>query len=93
MESRTRSTDRLIVTSLTTTVAPSYRLPAIELGKDWGTGQIGTQVALGGGVTGIASFTAQVGQNGVVTLWRAGRAERGVVTPTAPSPAPPARPH
>ena len=60
------STDRLIVTSLTTTVAPSYRLPAIELGKDWGTGQIGTQVALGGGVTGIASFTAQVGQNGVV---------------------------
>ena len=60
------STDRLIVTSLTTTVAPSYRLPAIELGKDWGTGQIGTQVALGGGLTGIASFIAQVGQNGVV---------------------------
>jgi hypothetical protein len=29
-------------------------------------GQIGTQVALGGGFTGIASFTAQVGQNGVV---------------------------
>ena len=61
------STDRLIVTSLTTTVAPSYRLPAIELGKDWGTGQIGTQVALGGGLTAVASFIGQVGQNGVVT--------------------------
>lgn len=60
------STDRLIVTSLTTIVAPSYSLPAIELGKDWGTGTIGTQIALGTGITAIASFTGQVGDNRAV---------------------------
>jgi outer membrane lipase/esterase len=61
------STDRQIVTSLTTTVAPSYALPAFEPGKDWGTGQVGTQVALGGGVTGIVSVVGQVGQDRIVT--------------------------
>jgi outer membrane lipase/esterase len=62
------ATGRDIVTSLTTTVAPSYSLPAIELGRDWGTGTVGTQVALGGGVTAVASLTGQVGQNRVVTF-------------------------
>lgn len=56
-------TGRLIVTSLTTTVAPSYALPAIELGKDWGTAAIGTEVKLGTNTRGILSINAQVGQN------------------------------
>jgi outer membrane lipase/esterase len=59
--------DRLVVTSLTTTIAPSYALPAIAVGRDWGTGQVGTQVALGAGVTGTVSVTGQVGQDRVVT--------------------------
>jgi outer membrane lipase/esterase len=60
------STDRLIVTSLTTTIAPSYTMPAIQFGKDWATGTIGTQVRLGHGMTASASFTAQTGESGVV---------------------------
>jgi outer membrane lipase/esterase len=53
--------------SLTTMVAPSYSLPAIELGKDWATGTVGTTVTWPAGITGIVSFTGQAGQNGVVT--------------------------
>jgi outer membrane lipase/esterase len=60
-------TDRLMTASLTTTVAPSYSLPAIELGKDWATGTIGTTITWPAGITGIVSFTGQVGQGGVVT--------------------------
>jgi outer membrane lipase/esterase len=60
------NTERQIVTALTTTVAPSYSLPAIETGKDWGSGTAGTQIALGGGVTGLLSVTGQVGQDRIV---------------------------
>ena len=61
-------TERNVVTALTTTVAPSYSLPAIELGKDWGSGTVGTQVKLGTGVTALLSATGQVGQDRVVTF-------------------------
>jgi hypothetical protein len=52
-------------------MAAAYNLEASQrfrfLSKDWGTGQIGAQIALGGGFTAVASFSGQVGQNGVVT--------------------------
>jgi len=55
--------DRSVTTSLTTITAPSYSMPAVVLGKDWGTGTVGTTVALGRSITGYASFTGQFGQN------------------------------
>ncbi len=60
------NTERQIVTTLTTTVAPSYSLPAIETGRDWGSGTVGTQIALGSGVTGLLSVTGQIGQDRIV---------------------------
>jgi outer membrane lipase/esterase len=54
--------DRDVTASLTTITAPSFDMPAVVLGKDWGTGTIGTTVALGYGVKGYASFTGQFGQ-------------------------------
>jgi len=55
--------DRSVTASLTTITAPSYSMPAVALGKDWGTGTIGSTVALGRGMTAYASFTGQFGQN------------------------------
>jgi len=55
--------DRSVTASLTTITAPSYSMPAVVLGKDWGSGTIGTAVALGRGITGYASFTGQFGEN------------------------------
>lgn len=59
------STDRQVTASLTTIAAPSYSLPAVEVGRDWATATAGINVQIGGGLTGLASFTAQVGQSGV----------------------------
>ena len=55
--------DRSVTASLTTITAPSYFMPAVVLGKDWGTGTVGATVALGRGVTGYASVTGQFGPN------------------------------
>jgi outer membrane lipase/esterase len=55
--------DRIVTASLTTSVAPSYSLPAVVLGRDWGTATIGTQLTLTSAWSGLASFTAQLGQN------------------------------
>jgi outer membrane lipase/esterase len=55
--------NRLVTASLTTIAAPSFSMPAVVLGSDWGTGTIGTTVALGHGITGYASFTSQIAQN------------------------------
>jgi outer membrane lipase/esterase len=57
--------DRSVTASLTTITAPSYSMPAVVLGKDWGSGTIGTTVALGRGITAYASFTSQFGQSQV----------------------------
>jgi outer membrane lipase/esterase len=59
-------TERQIVTWLTTTVAPSYSLPAVETGKEWGSGTAGVQIALGSRVTGLLSVTGQLGQDRIV---------------------------
>jgi len=62
------SQDRLVSASLTSTVAPSYTsLPAVNLGKDWASATAGVSVGLGKGVTGIAAFTGQWGQDKVTT--------------------------
>ena len=54
------STGRNVTASLTTTDAPSYYMPAVVLGKDWGTATIGANVILGPGVpcTGAAQDRA-----------------------------------
>src|SRR5262249_16425570 len=59
--------DRLVTASLTSTVAPSYTMPAVSLGKDWASATAGVSVGLGKGVTGLASFTGQLGQDRVTT--------------------------
>jgi outer membrane lipase/esterase len=61
------STDRSVTASLTSVVAPSYSMPAVILGKDWGTGTIGTSTTFAPNVTGYATFSGQVAQQNVVT--------------------------
>lgn len=53
--------------SLTTIDAPSYTMPAVQLGRDWVTATLGTTVTLSKAFTGLASFTAQAGQTGLTT--------------------------
>ena len=55
--------DRMVTASLTTITAPSYSVPAVVLGRDWATATIGTQLTLTSAWSGLASFTAQLGQN------------------------------
>jgi outer membrane lipase/esterase len=59
--------ERYVTTSLTSTVAPSYSLPAIQLGRDWASATAGVSVGLGQGVTGLVSFTGQLGQDKMTT--------------------------
>jgi len=42
-------------------------MPAVVLGKDWGTATIGTTVTFAPGVTGYGTLTSQIGQQNVVT--------------------------
>jgi outer membrane lipase/esterase len=60
------STDRSVTASLTTVAAPSYWMPAVVLGRDWGTGTIGTTATIAPGVTGYATFTGEIVQRNVV---------------------------
>jgi outer membrane lipase/esterase len=57
--------NRQVTAMLTTTAAPSYSLPAVVLGRDWATATIGTEVRIARSWTGLASFTAEVGQQNV----------------------------
>ena len=61
------STSRDVTTSLTTIKAPSYRMPAMEFGKDWGTATIGTNIQLAPGVSALAAFSTEFGQDNAVT--------------------------
>ena len=47
---------------LTSTVAPSFWMPAVVLGKDWGTATLGTTATFAPGVTGYATVTGQIGE-------------------------------
>jgi outer membrane lipase/esterase len=53
--------DRMVTASLTTTAAPSYSMPAVELGRDWATTTVGTEITFTPAWSALASFTAQVG--------------------------------
>lgn len=61
------SLDRSVTTSLTSVVAPSYAMPAVILGRDWGTATIGTSALFAPGVTGYVTASSQIGQQNVVT--------------------------
>jgi outer membrane lipase/esterase len=61
------SNDRLVRASLTTIDAPSYEMPAAKPGKDWATATLGTTMKFTGGLTGLATISAQAGQTGVMT--------------------------
>ena len=61
------STDRSVTASLTSVVAPSYWMPAVVLGKDWGSATIGTTAGFAPGVTAYATLSSQIGQQNVVT--------------------------
>jgi outer membrane lipase/esterase len=56
-------TDREVRAWLTTISAPSYTMPAVDLGKDWGTATVGTTWKLGRGFTALGAFTAEFGQH------------------------------
>jgi outer membrane lipase/esterase len=60
-------TNRTITASLTTIDAPSYEMPAVQLGRDWASATVGTTVNISRAFTGLASVTAQAGQTGVTT--------------------------
>jgi outer membrane lipase/esterase len=59
------STDRLVTAYLTTIAAPGYSLPAVVLGKDWGTATAGTTFKLASNVTGLVAFVGQFAQHSV----------------------------
>jgi outer membrane lipase/esterase len=57
--------DRVVTASLTTTTAPSFSLPAVVVGRDWANATVGTQFKIDRSWSGLASFTAQLGQQNV----------------------------
>jgi outer membrane lipase/esterase len=58
--------NRVVTASLTTISAPSFSMPAVVLGRDWATTTVGTQVAISQSWSGLAYFTAQLGQANAV---------------------------
>ena len=60
--------NKLVTASLTTAVAPSYSLPAVIVGRDWATVTIGTEFKIAGSWSGLASFTAMLGQQNVTNF-------------------------
>jgi outer membrane lipase/esterase len=56
------NTNRNVTASLTTVVAPSYSLPAVVLGKDWGEVKGGVIVDAGQGVKAFVVGTADFGE-------------------------------
>ena len=60
------STGHDVTATLTTSAAPSYRMPGVELDKRWGTARLGANVVLGPGVTGLAAFSIDAGQSDFV---------------------------
>lgn len=60
--------DRMVTASLTTITAPSYSMPAVVVGRDWATTIVGTQFKITESWTGLASFTAQLGEQNVTNF-------------------------
>jgi outer membrane lipase/esterase len=57
------NTNRDVTASLTTVIAPSYSLPAVLLGKDWGEAKGGIRIDAGSGVKVLLSGSADFGQS------------------------------
>jgi outer membrane lipase/esterase len=60
-------TGRLVTASLLSITAPSYSLPAVSLGQDWGSIIVGTRFKLAPNATAFAAFSSQIAQNSVTT--------------------------
>lgn len=58
--------DRDVVASLTTIEAPSYALPAVALGQDWGSATVGVSIDEAAGVKVLAKGTADFGDSDTV---------------------------
>ena len=58
-------TDRSVTAFLTSATAPSYALPGVTVGKDWGTATLGTTVQLGPGVMALGSIETEFGDHDV----------------------------
>lgn len=50
--------DYQVTAKLLSVQAPSYQMPAVQLGRDWATATLGTSFDLGTNLTGLASVTA-----------------------------------
>jgi outer membrane lipase/esterase len=59
------STDRLVTAYLTTITAPGYSMPAVILGKDWGSATAGTAVKIANNVTGLIAGYAQFAEKNI----------------------------
>jgi outer membrane lipase/esterase len=61
-------TDRQVTALLTSaSFAPGFSLPAVTVGKDWGTAQLGTTYKLSQNATAFAAFNTQLAQQNVTT--------------------------
>lgn len=61
--------NRVVTASLTTIpAAPGFSMPAIVVGRDWATATVGTEFKIARAWTGLASFTAQLGQQNVTNF-------------------------
>ena len=61
------STNRQVIAILTTSVAPSYSMPAVQTGSDWGALTAGTTVKLASNVSGLLAVTSTIAQQNVTT--------------------------
>jgi outer membrane lipase/esterase len=61
------STNRQVAAVLTTSVAPLYSMPAVQIGSDWGALTAGTTVKLANNVSGLLAVTSTVAQQKVAT--------------------------
>jgi outer membrane lipase/esterase len=60
--------DRLVTASLTTVAAPSFSLPAVQLGTDWATGIAGTRLKIGDGTSAFAAVVSTFAQHRVTNF-------------------------
>jgi outer membrane lipase/esterase len=58
---------RLVTASLLSIVAPSYSLPAVALGTDWGSVILGTRLKFAPNATAFVALSSQIGQGNVTT--------------------------
>ena len=59
------ATDRDVTAALTTIAAPSYSMPAVEFGRDWGTVNLGATVPVAAHTNAMIAMTSQFAQKSV----------------------------